>query len=228
MSTEPDETDDAATTEDESATETAGETQETADTGEATEGSNAEPQKRRSRRMRLFGRRADVDEDVPEYGLRIATLEDLDRFGDAAYVHEEIVRSWLALQQFGEATLLVMWHHGDTPVGHVLVSWTGDWNDEVRKKLKDVPALTNLHVDDAHRGKGIAAQLITAAEKLVKGTGNGKVTMSVAKNSPSRAAYEKLGYEDSKLRNVVVYEFTDADGKRKRAKDKNIVLVKDL
>lgn len=176
----------------------------------------------------FFGRKT-ADVKVPDYDIRICTIDDLDKFDADAYIHPEIVRSWLALQQFGEATVLVMWHKQDAPAGQALISWTGDWNDEIRKKLKGVPAICNLHVDDAHRGNHIGRKLVAAAEKLVEGSGYGKITMSVPEdNKEALALYEKLGYKDSGLHSKTTYTYRDAEGTKKKATDRTIALVKEF
>ncbi|PRZ41293.1 ribosomal protein S18 acetylase RimI-like enzyme [Antricoccus suffuscus] len=179
------------------------------------------------RRRRFFSGRKTADVKVPDYDIRICTLDDLENFDADAYIHPEIVRSWLALQQFGEATVLVMWHKENTPAGTALISWTGDWNDEIRKKLKGVPAICNLHVDDAHRGNHIGRKLVAAAEKLVEGSGYEKITMSVPEdNNEALELYDKLGYKDSGLHSKTTYTYRDAEGKNKKATDRTIALVK--
>lgn len=180
------------------------------------------------RRRRLFTRKAHQNPDVPEYNVRICRLEDLTAFENLTYVHPEIVRSWLALQQFGEVTLLVMWHRNTTPAGQVLISWTGDWDDEVRKALPGVPALCNLHIEDEHRGHGLARQLIDAAEKLARGTGYARLTIGVDESSTDVNKYGDLGFHDSELRTESSYSYKDADGKKQSATERIAALVKDL
>lgn len=180
------------------------------------------------RRRRLFTRKSAAQPAVPEYEVRICRLEDLDAFEDSTYVHPEIVRSWLALQQFGEVTLLVMWYRRTIPAGQVLISWTGDWDDEIRKELPGVPALCNLHVEDDHRGHGLARQLITAAEKLARGTGYARLTMGVDQDSTDMQKYGALGYHDSDLRTESAYTYKDADGKKRTATEHVAALVKSL
>lgn len=180
------------------------------------------------RRRRLFTRKAHQNADVPEYNVRICRLEDLGAFENSTYVHPEIVRSWLALQQFGEVTLLVMWHRNTTPAGQVLISWTGDWDDEVRKALPGVPALCNLHVEDEHRGHGLARQLIDAAEKLARGTGYARITIGVDESSTDVKKYGDLGFHDSELRTESSYSYKDAEGKKQSATERIAALVKDL
>ncbi|MEO6957682.1 MAG: GNAT family N-acetyltransferase [Antricoccus sp.] len=181
-----------------------------------------------TRRRRLFTRKAHQNPDIPEYNVRICRLEDLAAFENSTYVHPEIVRSWLALQQFGEVTLLVMWHRNTTPAGQVLISWTGDWDDEVRKALPGVPALCNLHIEDEHRGHGLARQLIDAAEKLARGTGYARLTIGVDESSTDVKKYGDLGFHDSELRTESSYSYKDAAGKKQSATERIAALVKDL
>ena len=182
-----------------------------------------------TKKHRFFSRKRKTIEEKPDYDIRICTVDDLDYFDADAYIHPEIVRSWLALQQFGEATVLVMWFKERTPTGQAVISWTGDWNDEIRKKLTGIPSICNLHVDDEHRGKHIGRKLVAAAEKLVSGSGYSKVTMSVAEaNKDARSLYEKLGYEDSGLRSTTTYTYRDSEGEKNKEIERSIALVKEL
>lgn len=225
-------TDDSATDDHDDASDGAADEDSTDASGdEATDDTSddedATPSRKRRRRF-FFGRKKD-DVTIPDYAIRICTLDDLDKFDPDSYIHPEIVRSWLALQQFGEATVLVMWYKDDTPAGQALISWTGDWNDEIRHKLKGVPAICNLHVDDAHRGHHIGRKLVDAAEKLVKGSGYPKITLSIPDdNDEALALYDKLGYEDSGLHSTTTYTYRDAEGKKKKTTDRTIALVKEF
>lgn len=164
----------------------------------------------------------------PNYAVRVATLPDLEHFPEDGHVHPEIVRSWLALQQFGEAMLLVSWFE-ERPAGYVMVSWTGDWEDAIRKKFKNVPSITNLWVDEEHADAGVERKLLEAALTVIEKQGRDKALISVDRDDrPARRLYRELGFTDTKARTTDSYVYRDADGKKRRGEHKNLVLIKDF
>lgn len=164
----------------------------------------------------------------PDYAVRVATLPDLEHFPEDGHVHPEIVRSWLALQQFGEAMLLVSWFE-ERPAGYVMVSWTGDWEDAIRKKFKNVPSITNLWVDEEHADAGVERKLLEAALTVIEKQGRDKALISVDRDDrPARRLYRELGFTDTKARTTDSYVYRDADGKKRRGEHKNLVLIKDF
>lgn len=170
-------------------------------------------------------RHIDYGED---FTVTVATLPDLEQFPEDGHVPPEIVRSWMALQQFGEAMLLVSWV-ARRPAGYVLVSWTGDWDDEVRAANPDVPALQNLWVDEQYATDGVERRLIEAAMKVCRKQGKPRLLATVEdSNSALREQLEELGFEATGLRTTERYVYRDADGRKRRGDHQNQVLAVDL
>lgn len=164
----------------------------------------------------------------PDFAVRVATLPDLERFPEDGHVHPEIVRSWMALQQFGEAMLLVSWLD-KTPAGYVMVSWTGDWDDEVRAAYPDVPALCNLWADERHAAADVEARLIEAAVTVCSKQGRRRLLATVeADNRKVRAELAELGFEPTDLTTSQTFVYRDAQGRRRRGRHENVVLLKKL
>ena len=160
----------------------------------------------------------------PDYAVRVATLPDLELFADDGPVPREMARSWLALQQFGEAMLLVSWL-AETPVGYLLVSWTGDWDDEVRAAYPDVPALGNLWADETHADAGIERRLVEAALSVCERQGKQRLLATVAADGTAvRTELTDLGFTDTGLRTTERFVYRGADGRRRRGVQENVVL----
>lgn len=164
----------------------------------------------------------------PDFTVKVATLPDLERFPEDGHVHPEIVRSWMALQQFGEAMLLVSWVQRE-PAGYVLVSWTGDWDDEVRAEYPNTPALCNLWADEQYAAEDVEKKLIEAAITVCEKQGKRDLLATVeAGNTKVRGELEELGFEDTGVTTSEKYVYRDADGKKRRGAHENVVLRKDL
>ncbi len=186
------------------------------------------PKKRRGGLRGWLRAREKKTDHGPDYAVRVATLPDLEHFPEDGHVHPEIVRSWLALQQFGEAMLLVSWFE-ERPAGYVMVSWTGDWEDAIRKKFKNVPSITNLWVDEEHADAGVERKLLEAALTVIEKQGRDKALISVDRDDrPARRLYRELGFTDTKARTTDSYVYRDAEGKKRRGEHKNLVLIKDF
>lgn len=196
------------------------------DEASSTSGADDEPEPT-GRFAWLKPRKKQVDYG-PDFAVRVATLPDLERFPEDGHVHPEIVRSWMALQQFGEAMLLVSWLD-KTPAGYVMVSWTGDWDDEVRAAYPDVPALCNLWADERHAASDVEARLIEAAVTVCTRQGRRSLLATVeADNRKVRAELEELGFEPTDLTTSQTFVYRDAQGRRRRGRHENHVLLKKL
>jgi GNAT superfamily N-acetyltransferase len=78
---------------------------------------------------------------------------------------------------------LVAWEDGD-PVGHAFLDWR-----------RNPPDLQDVYVADAHRRRGIAQALTTAAEQRALERGHDHLGLEVSEeNVAARTLYEKLGY----------------------------------
>jgi len=164
----------------------------------------------------------------PDFTVKVATLPDLERFPEDGHVHPEIVRSWMALQQFGEAMLLVSWVNR-SPAGYVLVSWTGDWHDDVRAKHPDTPALCNLWADERYPADDVEKRLVEAAIKVCQKQGKPSLLATVeSSNQKVLTQLEDLGFERTDDKTVERYVYRDASGKKRRGEQENVVLLKEL
>lgn len=76
--------------------------------------------------------------------------------------------------------------------------------------LGDDPELRSLHVQEEHRGQGVGAALISAAEKV-----DGLTTLALGvgrDNHGARRLYERLGYVGTGKLTTTTYTYVDADG----------------
>lgn len=175
----------------------------------------------------LKPRKKHIDYGEP-FNVTIARLPDLENFPEDGHVHPEIVRSWMALQQFGEAMLLVSWVE-NAPAGYVLVSWTGDWNDEVRREFPNVPALCNLWSDEQFVAEDVERKLLEAAIKVCGKQGRDSLLATVeADNQKVRAELEDLGFAETDMTTSENYVYRGADGRKRRGTQQNVVLLKEL
>lgn len=175
----------------------------------------------------LKPRKKRIDYGEP-FNVTIARLPDLENFPEDGHVHPEIVRSWMALQQFGEAMLLVSWVER-TPAGYVLVSWTGDWNDEVRREFPNVPALCNLWSDEQYVDEDVERRLLEAAIKVCTKQGRDSLLATVeADNKKVRAELGELGFSETDMTTSEKYVYRGADGRKRRGTQQNVVLLKEL
>ena len=164
----------------------------------------------------------------PDFTVRVATLPDLERFPEDGHVHPEIVRSWMALQQFGEAMLLVSWVDRQ-PAGYVMVSWTGDWDDDVRRAYPDVPALCNLWADERYVAEDVEAKLIEAAIKVCAKQGRDSLLATIeSTNKKVRAELEELGFARTGMTTSEKFVYRDGEGRTRRGTHTNLVLLKKL
>lgn len=164
----------------------------------------------------------------PDFTVRVATLPDLEHFPEDGHVHPEIVRSWMALQQFGEAMLLVSWVDR-TPAGYVMVSWTGDWDDDVRHEYPDVPALCNLWTDERYVADDIEVKLIEAAVKVCAKQGRDSLLATIeSSNKKVRGELEELGFQATGMTTSQKFVYRDAEGRKRRGTHTNVVLLKKL
>lgn len=80
---------------------------------------------------------------------------------------------------------LVAWA-GEEALAHLHLDWT-----------HDPPLVQNLFVAEAHRRRGVASELSTAAEQLVRARGHRRIGLDVdVENDGARALYETLGYRE--------------------------------
>ena len=103
----------------------------------------------------------------------------------------------LARQERGEVIYLIAWRE-DIPLGHALLNWRGATEDHLVATFKGTcPDIEDLLVAEQYRSQGIGAQILLAAERLVKERGYSQIGLSVdVHNTRAYALYERLGYHN--------------------------------
>ncbi|MBA3248765.1 MAG: GNAT family N-acetyltransferase [Geodermatophilaceae bacterium] len=135
---------------------------------------------------------------------------------------------FLRRQQAGEATYLVAWA-GARPVGSGLVRWAGHLDAASRAAMPDTPAISNLTVLPAWRGRGVGGELVAAAEQRIRDRGHRQVSLAVGQDNEAAARlYARLGYVDTWLREVSRYDVPEDTGPQRRVEEHNRLLRKRL
>jgi GNAT superfamily N-acetyltransferase len=99
-------------------------------------------------------------------------------------------------------TYLVAWDE-DRPIGVAVILWDGPFHPDVRAALPDAVEISNVHVHDDHRGRGVGTALIRDAERRID---HGTVTVGVGVENPDAdRLYRRLGYADTGLQWTTEY-----------------------
>jgi GNAT superfamily N-acetyltransferase len=103
------------------------------------------------------------------------------------------------VQKQGEGVYLIAWH-GQTPVGHFLLRWSGPEDARVMSSV-DVTQRACLEAGGTrveYRRKGVATALIREAERLARAHGCTHIGLEVGStdNPGAKRLYEHLGYVD--------------------------------
>ncbi len=136
----------------------------------------------------------------------------------------------IADHEFGNSDWLIA-HKDGFPVGHFLLRWDGSHNQAVQKFISNCPHLESGGVKEEFRKQGIATQLITTAEDMVRKRGFKQIGMAVGAtdNPQSRHLYEKLGYKEwSHGTFVESWRVIDQDGKEITEREICTYLIKIL
>jgi ribosomal protein S18 acetylase RimI-like enzyme len=123
----------------------------------------------------------------------------------------------------GTAEYLIAWVD-DKPAGFFLLDWQG------QQYLPGVPEISGGEVRADLRSRGIGTALIGECERRAKQHGAKQVCLLVAHDNPNaRQLYERLGYRDSGLKDVVAeYDDTNAAGETRHFREECALLVKEL
>src|SRR4030095_12095012 len=126
-------------------------------------------------------------------------------------------------QQAGTAEYLIAWADG-RPAGFFVLDWQG------QQYLPGVPEISSGEVRSDLLSRGIGTALIKECERRAKQHGAEQICLLVTHDNPNaRRLYERLGYHDSGLRDVVTeYTDTNAAGETKHFREECALLVKDL
>lgn len=102
-----------------------------------------------------------------------------------------------AVQAAGKGVYLIAWHE-DEPVGHFLLRWEGPESDASGCYPYPTPYLEAGHTRIGYRRRGVATQLIAAAESIARERGDRAIGLAVGQsdNPEARRLYETLGYRD--------------------------------
>ena len=121
---------------------------------------------------------------------------------------------------------LIAWD-GTQPRGSGLLRWDGPGQPNAKAAFPLVPELTQLHVREQHRGRGVGTAIIMAAEALATARDRSCLSLGVdADNTGAARLYERLGYRRSGVRDVVSYGWTDQLGQRHHSTETSELLVK--
>ncbi len=120
----------------------------------------------------------------------------------------------------GEQTYLVAWH-GEEPVGHAYIAWSGT--------RLGAPEIQDVFVAAERRRRGVAVQLMDAAERLAVRRGHARITLGRGiANEPARRLYQALGYRDAGVAPERVAGTILIRGREVAVDDTVIYLSKDL
>ena len=121
-------------------------------------------------------------------------------------------------QQKGKGIYLIAWHE-DVPVGHLLVEWGGPQDQTVATQI-DVRGRAYLFAVETrgeYRRRGVATKMVQEGEKLAREHGCEWTGLEVGRvsNPEARKLYEKLGYKDWGLGELIVScSYLRGDGQR--------------
>ena len=130
--------------------------------------------------------------------VRPCEAGDVEVISATEYPGARIAERGFARQERGESLYLVAWIDGVPGGSGELV-------------FAPPPELRNLHVVEAHRGRGIGTAIIRAAEEASRSAGELSVGVGL-ENSAARRLYERLGYVGTGELTTTRYTYVDADG----------------
>ncbi|MFN8542006.1 MAG: GNAT family N-acetyltransferase [Thermomicrobiales bacterium] len=90
-------------------------------------------------------------------------------------------------QREGEAAYLIFWH-GDTPIGHLFLKWSGPHDPQVAAKITDCAEIEDFVVVPALRSQGIGSRALDHAAALAREHGLQRLGLSVGLDNPRARA----------------------------------------
>ena len=126
-------------------------------------------------------------------------------------------------QKAGRGTYLIAWRN-NRPVGHLNIRWGS------AQKPKIKPMLNCMEIVPELRSRGIGAQLLVAAEKLIKKRGLGQAELMVGvNNTRAKEFYERSGFKDPGYAPEIIRWPANANDPHSRIiKEECLYLIKDL
>jgi GNAT superfamily N-acetyltransferase len=140
---------------------------------------------------------------------------------EVAHVDRYLPLSRLDQQRAEGSTYLVAWDD-DQPIAHAHIAWVGTH--------LGVPEVQDVFVVPERRRRGIAAQLMDAAEQEARARGWDSISLSTSQegNVAARQLYAKLGYADAGVDPVRVSGSIMLRGRPFEVDDILLYLVKPL
>jgi GNAT superfamily N-acetyltransferase len=129
----------------------------------------------------------------------------------------------------GEVAYLVFWQ-GETPVGHMLLKWSGPHNDVVAARIASCAEIEDFVVAPELRSRGIGRRALAQAEQLTRERGLRRLGLAVGLDNPrARALYERVGFADAGCGEITVrWQYPGRDGQKPWAEQRCVYLVKEV
>ena len=137
-------------------------------------------------------------------------------------------RRQLELQERGGFAYLIAWLDGE-PVGFVGVGLNEDGSPDVLAESRGYAMVSDLHVEEPFRRRGVARALMAALEDEARTAGLPGVILDTGVDeyfAPARALYRAIGYADQ--RGVYLGGWSDPDDPEVHLVDPLTVWLKQL
>ena len=165
----------------------------------------------------------DARPTAPTGRVKLPTMVTVTQLqpSEVAHVDRYLPLSRLDQQRAEGSTYLVAWDD-DQPIAHAHIAWVGTH--------LGVPEIQDVFVVPERRRRGIAAQLMDAAEQEARARGWDSISLSTSHegNVAARQLYAKLGYADAGVDPVRVSGSIMLRGRPFEVDDILLYLVKPL
>jgi GNAT superfamily N-acetyltransferase len=132
-------------------------------------------------------------------------------------------------QREGEVAYLIFWQ-GDTPVGHLLLKWSGPHDPLVASKIAECAEIEDFVVVAELRSRGIGRRALDHAAALARERGLQRLGLAVGlDNERARSLYERCGFADAGCGEITVrWQYPGKDGRTHWAEQRCVYLVNEL
>lgn len=160
--------------------------------------------------------------------LAAGEVEQLVRAPWSSGLPEKHARRF-ARQAAGEADYLVAWD-GATPIGHLLVKWTGPGQEPMDSRLADCAAIEDFVIAPALRSRGYGRLLLDEAARRARERGLRRLGLAVGLDNPrARALYERVGFAETDCGVITIrWQYLGSDGRRHWASERCVYLTREL